>query len=73
NLVRTERLTTASSLLSLRGMNKVRDEAIYNVAYLIVFAMESQNTKITSKIPHYRLLTQNLARIRTKTRQQILQ
>ncbi|WP_300927031.1 hypothetical protein [Helicobacter rodentium] len=54
-------------------MNKVRDEAIYNVAYLIVFAMESQNTKITSKIPHYRLLTQNLARIRTKTRQQILQ
>ncbi|WP_289686340.1 hypothetical protein [Helicobacter rodentium] len=51
----------------------MRDEAIYNVAYLIVFTMESQNTKITSEIPHYRLLTQNLARTRTKTRQQILQ
>ncbi|WP_285817417.1 hypothetical protein [Helicobacter rodentium] len=51
----------------------MRDEAIYNVAYLIAFAMESQNTKITSKILYYRLLTQNLARIRTKTRRQILQ
>ncbi|WP_273213193.1 hypothetical protein [Helicobacter rodentium] len=32
----------------------MRDEAIYNLAYLIAFTMESQNTKITSKILYYR-------------------